>query len=551
MLSRKQAGSNTAEKQFIFRVIPGGDQSTLLWRGSLFLLLAVALCLLAFVRLEPLFEQTLRFDELTSYLMATGHFAEYVQIYSSGAPPAGEWVPAAAWQQFLAVGTASDPQTVVQDLLTYDIHPPLYFLLLRGWLEAAGNSYLSSRLLSWFLDLATAGLIVLCGRTLFEGRWAGWFAGLIWLVSPLAVEGSAWVRQYSLLTCFSVLFTLLVAQVLFTHLTPRRTAAQFLALALVGCLGLLTQYTFVFIAGAGVIALLLFGRRSPLLRYIFLIVLALLPLALLLAGHRQPFAVPIFLSRQLSTAGFSAQRLPLFLRSSLLLSLPLALPVAATAVAVWQARRQQQRLALVGNNETRRVFGFSLVMLLVPWTLYALSYMAGIFAPHARMAHHLLFLTPFVALCTTAWLEILPRPLPRNTAVATAGLLIMLLLISTVRTGRAVKSAGSLDMQALANYDVIVIDSIKRPESFTYLQPQSSVFAATQETLLEEQEDWLPRLVEDGGVFITLSRSGPFPDTDPELRQRLLGMIENMGTVRLIGHGSEYGTELSMYEVAE
>jgi 4-amino-4-deoxy-L-arabinose transferase-like glycosyltransferase len=84
-------------------------------------------------------------------------------------------------------------------LTAVDIHPPLYYLLLRAWIGVLGAGPVAVRLLSVLVGTATVPLLYLCGRRLLGER-AGLLAAFLLAVSPFAVYYSQEVRMYGLVT---------------------------------------------------------------------------------------------------------------------------------------------------------------------------------------------------------------------------------------------------------------------------------------------------------------------------------------------------------------
>lgn len=80
-----------------------------------------------------------------------------------------------------------------------DIHPPLYYLLLKGWLSLSGFGPETAR----FLSVAAGTLLIpavgVLGRRLFDGRVGAASAGVT-AVMPLALYYSHEVRMYGLVT---------------------------------------------------------------------------------------------------------------------------------------------------------------------------------------------------------------------------------------------------------------------------------------------------------------------------------------------------------------
>ncbi|MDE1169159.1 MAG: glycosyltransferase family 39 protein [Pseudomonas sp.] len=78
----------------------------------------------------------------------------------------------------------------------HDVHPPLYYLLLHGWIELFGNSLLSIRTLSVLPGIATVALGMWLVR-LIATRPAAVLAGVLLALLPIAVRYSQEVRMYS------------------------------------------------------------------------------------------------------------------------------------------------------------------------------------------------------------------------------------------------------------------------------------------------------------------------------------------------------------------
>jgi 4-amino-4-deoxy-L-arabinose transferase-like glycosyltransferase len=79
-----------------------------------------------------------------------------------------------------------------------DVHPPLYYVLLHGWMLLFGNGVLSARALS---ALADVGTLLLCMKlmSLVATRRATWIAAVLLALLPISVRYSQEVRMYTLL----------------------------------------------------------------------------------------------------------------------------------------------------------------------------------------------------------------------------------------------------------------------------------------------------------------------------------------------------------------
>src|SRR5690606_34712058 len=91
-------------------------------------------------------------------------------------------------------------ETLVPGLMAFqlDIHPPLHFLLVKGWAGMAGESLLSLRLLNILMDLGIGALLIRLAGRAFSRR-AGLVAGVLWVISPLLLASDLLVRMYTLL----------------------------------------------------------------------------------------------------------------------------------------------------------------------------------------------------------------------------------------------------------------------------------------------------------------------------------------------------------------
>jgi len=159
----------------------------------------------------------------------------------------------------------------------FDIHPPLYYWLLKIWVALFGSGEVGLRSLSAALGVGVVWLTWAIGRRLFGGRVALLAAGLAAL-SPLLVYYSQEARMYMLLTFLSGLTALLAVEF---WAAPRRRLAVVYALTVAA--GLYTHYAYpVVLAAINLAALLHFLRRSPLAaRYsslVFWLALQLVPL---------------------------------------------------------------------------------------------------------------------------------------------------------------------------------------------------------------------------------------------------------------------------------
>ena len=203
-------------------------------------------------------------DETISYLSAAGNEVAYDK--AAGGVLTARWVPAARWQSYLQKGPVLSFARTGSDLAHDDMHPPLYFWLLHGWVLAIGLGPRSGPLLNVVLCVATAfALFALARRTLADDTEASLVVAL-WALSPAALQITLLARMYELLALVAVLFLLIVVVVT----TPGRPLRRrdLVALAAVTAAGCLTHYHFalVFVAGGLYAVVALWRERDKLWR---------------------------------------------------------------------------------------------------------------------------------------------------------------------------------------------------------------------------------------------------------------------------------------------
>ncbi len=89
-------------------------------------------------------------------------------------------------------------------LVRIDQHPPLYYLLLRGWVALAGDSALAVRLLSAFASIATLPIFYALTHRLTQNRTIALIALALLTVSPFHIHYAQEARMYALLTLLVV-----------------------------------------------------------------------------------------------------------------------------------------------------------------------------------------------------------------------------------------------------------------------------------------------------------------------------------------------------------
>ena len=110
----------------------------------------------------------------------------------------------------LGANIADLPLGDLVDALRRDGHPPLYPVLLKGWMGVFGDGDVAARSLSMVLATVTLPLAWLAGRRL-AGPIAGWSAVALLALSPFAVRYASEARMYALVSLLTVVGVLLVA----------------------------------------------------------------------------------------------------------------------------------------------------------------------------------------------------------------------------------------------------------------------------------------------------------------------------------------------------
>ncbi|MEO7556180.1 MAG: glycosyltransferase family 39 protein [Acidimicrobiales bacterium] len=155
----------------------------------------------------------------------------------------------------LSVDIARLPIGDIPAALRHDGHPPLYYLLLHGWMAVFGEGATAVRALSGALAVATLPLAWLAGRRV-AGVAGGWWALGLFALCPFLVRYGTETRMYALVTLLVLAGWLLVRRAL-----EQPNLARLAPIAAVSGLLLLTHYWALWLLGATV-AVLAWHARS-------------------------------------------------------------------------------------------------------------------------------------------------------------------------------------------------------------------------------------------------------------------------------------------------
>ena len=156
----------------------------------------------------------------------------------------------------LSANIAALPVGDLLDALRHDGHPPLYYLLLHGWMQVFGEGDVAVRALSGVIGVAMLPLAWVAGRRLAGLSGARW-ALVVAALSPYAIRYSTETRMYSL-----VMLLVLAGYLLLTDALREPTGRRLAGLFLLSGLLLLTHYwSFYLLAAVGLVLLLRWRRR--------------------------------------------------------------------------------------------------------------------------------------------------------------------------------------------------------------------------------------------------------------------------------------------------
>src|SRR5947209_2713982 len=106
----------------------------------------------------------------------------------------------------LTVGISSHPLSAIPGVLRHDGSPPLFYLLLHGWMTLFGPSESATHALSLLCSLITVPVAMWAGWSMF-GRRAGYMAAILFAFSAFLTQYAQETRMYSLMGLLGLLAT--------------------------------------------------------------------------------------------------------------------------------------------------------------------------------------------------------------------------------------------------------------------------------------------------------------------------------------------------------
>jgi len=156
----------------------------------------------------------------------------------------------------LSVNIASLPLGEISDALRLDGHPPLYYLLLHGWIDLFGTGPVAVRSLSGLWSLGLLPLTWVAARRL-GGTRVAWYATALLAVSPFAIRYGTETRMYAMVSVLALATWLLVDDAL-----DRPAPGRLVAIAALTATMLWTHYWALWLLAAAGIGLLVHAWRA-------------------------------------------------------------------------------------------------------------------------------------------------------------------------------------------------------------------------------------------------------------------------------------------------
>lgn len=205
-------------------------------------------------------KNALTHDETISYLVATGHKAEYSKVLEEERPPYGLWAAADEWKRFMRIEDVLCFGKIRHDLATTDLHPPLYFWLLHIWCLLFGVNVWTGPTLNLLLTSAVTLALFGIARFVLRDSLKGAFVAFAWSVSPTVIPIALVARHYDLLALATVLFVWQVIRCADPAAPLRHRSSLWLTMAT--AFGLLTHYHFLLtVAGCGLFVVVRLIKR--------------------------------------------------------------------------------------------------------------------------------------------------------------------------------------------------------------------------------------------------------------------------------------------------
>jgi mannosyltransferase len=151
------------------------------------------------------------------------------------------------YDEGFSVWLAKQPPSAIIEITAADIQPPLYYLLLNGWIALTGQSEYALRFLSAIFAVLCVPLMWQLARRLTRQPLAGTFSSLFVALSPLWLWYGREVRNYALLLAILLACAYFLLR-LFEEENHRTRTPFTIAFLLI--IGLYTHYFMLFVVAA-------------------------------------------------------------------------------------------------------------------------------------------------------------------------------------------------------------------------------------------------------------------------------------------------------------
>jgi hypothetical protein len=460
-------------------------------------------------------------DEAWSYASASGRLGPFLAAMDGGLT--GRWVPASEWQYFWHSDRLSDVGRIGPDLAANDVHPPLYFGLLHGWLAVTGEHVWSGRA----LNLVFAALAVLAIFGLARALGFEWLEGalvaLVWAVSPAVVSVSSITRQYDLVALTTVLLVWGLVRAcgappdqLEGERRPRTGPwLAVLWVAVATAAALLTHYQAVLLVAGGalyVVAGFLLARRNGRRRSWWPPLLGLaagaLAAALLAPGWSGAFGRERSKLEHFSTKVFVekldaiAQTLGRFVGG------PALVIAAALVVVVVLLLIPRTRRGIVQRVRTARP-GWWTVLYFALFTAGAIILQNVLFLsmPPRISARYLAMAWPFLAFLPLLFFGLWPKARYALTVAFCLLVLIPVTIADPLQHG----GKDRMDLRGLSGADAVLVDNVgvgELPRFLWSVPANAPVFVGTQQEFLTDQGAWSTADLGDKAYYVSILRAG-------------------------------------------
>lgn len=167
------------------------------------------------------------------------------------------------WDEGYSVWFATNPVGMMLAQTARDIHPPLYYALLHGWITLVGARPEALRLFSVTVGVLTVALMYAVGKRL-GGERVGLIAAFLLAISPFHIYYSQEVRMYGLVALWSLASVSLAARLVGELADGSASEPRWLlwvGYVLTTAAALYTQYYAAFLPLAQTVYVLAQGRR--------------------------------------------------------------------------------------------------------------------------------------------------------------------------------------------------------------------------------------------------------------------------------------------------